>query len=148
MDWLWNILWFAGLWFVGNLVCGMLVTQVLIILRCAKKLHRKIRNDQEYWDPAACNRYLNRTVIIDSIITIAVSALVVWLVPAWGIYGYFIGVAFTLLLGLKSTGVNKDNAEESCKIFLRFAKPGKQEEMAELLPMLVDLAIFEAMLKK
>lgn len=148
MDWLWNILWFIGLWIVGNFVCSMFVAQILIINRCAKKLLRRIRNDHEYWNSADCNRYLNRTIFINLILVFVASALVLWLIPPTGIYGYFFGLAFAFLLGFSATGINPNNAAESCQIFLRFAKPEMRDEFAELLPMVAQQFVFEETLKK
>lgn len=146
MDWFWNVLWFIGLWICSVFVIATFGSQVGIILRCTKKMLARIKNDDEFWDSAACNRYLNKTIAINVIIIIVATAAVVWLVPVVGICGYFIGVVFNLLLNLKSMGINEDNAYESCRIFLRFAKPGMEMEMAELLPMLAKQVVYEKML--
>ena len=148
MDWLWTIFWFGGLWFCGSFVIGAFGTQIGIILLCTKRLMRRIRNDHMYWDSAACNSYLNRTIAINAIIILAASALVLWLLPSAAVWGYFIGAAFTLITSMGAMGMTEANANESCQIFLRFAKPGMEKEMAELIPMLASQAVFEAMIRK
>lgn len=147
MSWLGDLIWFGAACFGGKLVMSLFGTQIGIILRCTNKLLKRIENDHEFWDSSACKKYLRKIIIINSTILLAVSALVVCFLPVIGINGYFIGLLGTCVFSFSAMGVNKNNLEESCQIFLKFALPGMDKEMAELLPMLADQLLFENILR-
>lgn len=146
MSWLSDLIWFAAACFGGKVIMSLFGTQIGIIVRCTNKLLKRIENDAEFWDSSACKKYLRRVIVINSIILLIVSVLVVCIFPTIGIGGYFFGLFGTFGFSFSAMGINKNNLEESCQILLKFALPGMEKEMAELLPMLVNQFLFENIL--
>lgn len=127
------IAWLLGMWFVGGIFYAFIGMQGSIMRRCAKKLYLMVRNDTEYWYPDACHRYIKKVIRTNVIIILVVFFLVLQFIPLIGAIGFFAGYFLKWLFNKGAAGPNDQNLTEAIAIFLRFAKPGKEEEFREVL---------------
>lgn len=125
MDWKWYLL-FAGMWLVGMFVYSTFGTQIAIMGRCGKKLYYALYGERDSWDAEACKQYMGRVKRRNWIILAVATGLVYWLAGTC-FWGYVCGVFFSWLISRGATGCNAVNVGEACKIFLRFAKFGKED---------------------
>lgn len=125
MDWKFCLL-FGCMWFVGIFIYSTFGTQIAIMNRCGKQLYYALYDERNSWDDKACQKYMRKVKIVDwSIIAIATG--LIYRLAGPGFWGYVCGVFFTWLLSIRATGCNATNVGEACKLFLRFAKFGKEE---------------------
>ena len=125
------ILWFAGAFFAGRFVYTIFGMQIGIINNCAMKMFNMIRNDTEFFYPDACLSYFNKVKRRNRIIIFVIFAIVICLLPLIGIVGFIAGYILRKLFTLKLTGINDNNISDSIDLFVKFAKPGMEEEMRE-----------------
>ena len=124
-------LWLAGMWLVGSFVYSIFGTQISIINRCSMKMYSMICNDTDYWYSNSCKRYMSNVKRKNRIIILVVSVLVVCFAPLIGACGFFIGLVLKWFFSGNATGINQNNIDETKAIFLRFAKPGMEEEFKD-----------------
>lgn len=127
MDWKFYLL-FAGMWLVGGFIYSTFGTQIAIMCKCGKRLYYALYKERDSWDSEACRKYMERVKLRCWIIIAIATGLVYWLAPG-GFWGYVCGVAFTWLISRGATGCSAANVGEACKLFLRFAKFGKEESV-------------------
>lgn len=127
------IAWLLGMWFVGGLLYAIIGMQASIMRRCAKKLYLMVKSETEYWYAEACNRYMKKVIRTVTIIILVASFLVLQFIPLIGAMGFFAGFFLKWLFNKGAAGPNDQNIAETIAIFLRFAKPGMEEDFREVL---------------
>lgn len=127
MDWKFYLL-FAGMWLVGGFIYSTFGTQIAIMRKCGKRLYYALYKERDSWDAEACRKYMERVKIRCLIIIAVASGLVYWLAGNC-FWGYVCGVGFTWLISRGATGCSAANVGEACKLFLRFAKFGKEDSV-------------------
>lgn len=120
--------WLIGMWIVGSLIYNFIGMQISITKRCALKLYSMVCDDTEYWYADSCRKYFKKVIRADTILILFISFLVLQFIPLIGAIGFFAGYFLKLLSTRRATGVTDPNIDECIKIFLRFAKPGKELE--------------------
>lgn len=125
MDWKFYLL-FAGMWLVGGFIYSTFGTQIAIMCKCGKRLYYALYKERDSWDAEACRKYMERVKLRCWIIIAIATGLVYWLAGNC-FWGYVCGVGFTWLISRGATGCSATNVGEACKIFLRFAKFGKED---------------------
>ena len=124
-------LWLSGMTIVGFIVYSMFGMQVRIINNCAMKLYLMICNDTEYWYPESCKSYFKKVKRRNRVLILLLALLVLFFVPLIGAIGFGIGFCVAWITTRKFTGLTEDNIRETIKIFMRFVKPGKEDEFEE-----------------
>lgn len=127
MDWKFYLL-FAGMWLVGGFIYSTFGTQIAIMRKCGKRLYYALYKERDSWDAEACRKYMERVNIRCLIIIVIATGLVYWLAGNC-FWGYVCGVGFTWLISRGATGCSAANVGEACKLFLRFAKFGKEDSV-------------------
>lgn len=127
MDWKFYLL-FAGMWLVGGFIYSTFGTQIAIMCKCGKRLYYALWKERDSWDAEACRKYMERVKIRCLIIIAIATGLVYWLAGNC-FWGYVCGVGFTWLISRGATGCSAANVGEACKLFLRFAKFGKEDSV-------------------
>ena len=69
----------------------------------------------------------------NTILILVLVALVFAFIPSIGFLGFVAGLLIARITSGGKAGLTDANVEETIKIFVRFAKPGKIEEFEELL---------------
>lgn len=133
MNWFLKALWLFGGWIAGSFITSACISTVIITLSCSLKLWKILKSYTDYWNPNACKTYLLLLALAHLFISICVSGLVIWLCPKPAIFGYFFGIVLTLLLGIKSMGVNEDNISDTLRIFRKYTYPGKEDSLEKML---------------
>ena len=131
MDWKFYLL-FAGMWLVGGFIYSTFGTQIAIMRKCGKRLYYALYKERDSWDAEACRKYMERVKIRCLLIIAIATGLVYWLAGNC-FWGYVCGMGFTWLLSRGATGCSATNVVEACKIFLRFAKFGKEDSVKALM---------------
>ena len=129
----------AGMLVAGYIVYSIFGFQLLILKKCAMKLYTAIRNEHEFWFPDACKSYLNKVRRRNTAIIIIVLVVSLIFVPLIGVLGFVLGILLARILNGARAGLTDDNVNETLRIFLRFVKPGKAEEFADLFVDVVDM---------
>lgn len=127
MDWKFYLL-FGGMWLVGIFIYSTFGTQIAIMRRCGKRLYYALYKERDSWDAEACRKYMERVKIRCLIIIAIATGLVYWLAGNC-FWGYVCGVGFTWLISRGATECSATNVGEACKLFLRFAKFGKEDSV-------------------
>ena len=122
----------TGMFIAGFVVYTLFGMQILITKKCAMKLYRAMCNDYEFWYPESCKSYLTGVRRRNTILLLIVSAVVVVFVPLAGVIGFLLGLLFARIVGGGKAGLTDDNVKETLSIFLRFVKPEKSDEFADL----------------
>ena len=136
MDWKFYLL-FAGMWLVGGFIYSTFGTQIAIMRKCGKRLYYALYKERDSWDAEACRKYMERVKIRCLIIIVIATGLVYWLAGNC-FWGYVCGVGFTWLISRGATGCSATNVGEACKIFLRFAKFGKEDSVKALMEEILE----------
>lgn len=136
MDWKFYLL-FGGMWLVGIFIYSTFGTQIAIMRKCGKRLYYALYKERDSWDAEACRKYMERIKIRCLIIIVIATGLVYWLAGNC-FWGYVCGVGFTWLISRGATGCSATNVGEACKIFLRFAKFGKEDSVKALMEEILE----------
>lgn len=123
--------WLVGMWIVGCFVYTIFGMQIVITKRCALKIFDLLKDDTQSWYASACKKYwkkiIRRNRAIITIITVALFCFI----PGIGFLGFLIGSFTQWLFTLSKTGINKNNIDDSCEVFVRYMKPDREEEFVE-----------------
>lgn len=136
MDWKFYLL-FAGMWLVGGFIYSTFGTQIAIMRKCGKRLYYALYKERDSWDAEACRKYMERVKIRCLVIIAIATGLVYWLAGNC-FWGYVCGMGFTWLISRGATGCSATNVGEACKIFLRFAKFGKEDSVKALMEEILE----------
>lgn len=136
MDWKFYLL-FAGMWLVGGFIYSTFGTQIAIMRKCGKRLYYALYKERDSWDAEACRKYMERVKIRCLVIIAIATGLVYWLAGNC-FWGYVCGMGFTWLISRGATGCSATNVGEACKIFLRFAKFGKEDSVKALMAEILE----------
>ena len=136
MDWKFYLL-FAGMWLVGGFIYSTFGTQIAIMRKCGKRLYYALYKERDSWDAEACRKYMERVKIRCLLIIAIATGLVYWLAGNC-FWGYVCGMGFTWLISRGATGCSATNVGEACKIFLRFAKFGKEDSVKALMEEILE----------
>lgn len=136
MDWKFYLL-FAGMWLVGGFIYSTFGTQIAIMRKCGKRLCYALYKERDSWDAEACRKYMERVKIRCLVIIAIATGLVYWLAGNC-FWGYVCGMGFTWLISRGATGCSATNVGEACKIFLRFAKFGKEDSVKALMAEILE----------
>lgn len=125
MDWK-SVLLFGGMWGAGMLVYSLFGLQIAIMGRCGRRLYYALYKERDNWDAEACRKYMGNVRRINWIIIIAVTVLI-YFFAGNGYKGFCCGLLFGWLISGGKTCCNAANVGDACKVFLRFAKFGKED---------------------
>ena len=123
-----DYLFYGCMWLVGCVAYSLFGLQIAIMNRCAKKLYYQMSLLDNFFDAPACKRYMSRTKRINFAILTVVTVLM-YLIDERLLAAYGLGVLSALLLSIGRTGCNSTNIAEAAKMFMQFAKLGKEEEV-------------------
>ena len=126
-------LWLAGMFFVGGIVFSMFGLQISITNNCAMKLYSLVKASTEVWYPDACLLYFKKVKRRNRVIIFILFALALFFVPLAGFVGLVIGYFFKMLTAAGKTGLNDNNLSDCVNIFVRFAKPGFENDFEAVL---------------
>ena len=125
-----TLLWFAGMWILGNFLYSLFGMQISISKQCAMKLCSLLSSNPQNWYPDACRKYWNGVIWKNRIILWVIATIVVCFAPLIGVIGYLVGIACKWLFTRGSVGLTENNIQDCIRIFVRFAKPGQEEAFA------------------
>lgn len=139
--------WFAGMWFVSSFVHSIFGMQISITKKCALKILTLLSDSPNmYWD--ACKKYWKGVIRKNRIILLILAILVIYFVPANGVYGYLAGWIWKCIFARGASGLNENNLLDSAEIFRQFAKPGCESALEEELTNAVVALVNNPMLSK
>lgn len=124
-------LWLFGMWFIGGLVYTFFGMQIVITKRCALKIFDLLKDETQNWYAEACRKYWKKVIRRNQLIITVITIVLFFLIPGIGFLGFLIGSFTKWLFTLSKTGINKNNVDDSCAIFIRYMKPNREDEFTE-----------------
>ena len=127
------LFWLFGMWIIGGIVYTTFGMQIVITKRCALKIFDLLKEDAQNWYASACKKYWKKIILRNRLIITIITCLLFWFLPGIGFIGFLAGSFTKWLFTLSKTGLDENNINDSCAVFVRYIKPGKEEEFSDAL---------------